>query len=232
MSETLQINDLTVVVRRSPRRKHVELTVERDGGVAVSVPAAMELPNVERLVRQRLVTLYSALGRKQEVLSDQSIKEYVTGEGFYYLGRKYRLKLVGDELDAGLRLHEGRFLLPRRRTEDGRALFIRWYTEHAQKWLSERIRTLQGRVAVRPTGVKVRDLAYRWGSCGKNGMLNFHWRVILLPPVRIEYLVLHELCHLHEHNHGDAFYERLRRASPDHQTHEAWLRTHGDDYRL
>jgi len=71
-----------------------------------------------------------------------------------------------------------------------------------------------------------------WGSCGKDGMLHFHWRVILLPPVRIEYLVLHELCHLHEHDHSDAFYERLRRASPDYRVHDAWLRAHGDDYGL
>lgn len=75
-------------------------------------------------------------------------------------------------------------------------------------------------------------LGYRWGSCGKDDMLYFHWRVILLPPVRIEYLVLHELCHLHEHDHGEAFYERLRRASPDYRAHDAWLRAHGDDYSL
>ncbi len=232
MNETLQINDLTVSVRRSPRRKQIALTVERDGGVTVSVPAAMELPSVERLVRQRLVTLYSALGRKRDVLSHQPAKEYVTGEGFFFLGRKYRLKLVGDASDAGLRLQEGRFLMPRHRAEEGRALFIGWYTERAQQWLTERIETLERRVAVRPAGVKVRDLGYRWGSCSKAGVLYFHWRVILLPPLRIEYLVLHELCHLHEHDHSDAFYERLRRASPDYRAHDAWLRTHGDDYRL
>jgi predicted metal-dependent hydrolase len=109
MSETLQIDELTVAVRRSPRRKKIELTVERDGGIMVAVPAAMELPAVERLVRQRLVTLYSALERKRQTLSVQPAKEYVTGEGFYYLGRKYRLKLIDDAPGAELRLHEGRF---------------------------------------------------------------------------------------------------------------------------
>ncbi len=232
MSETLQIDDLTVAVRRSPRRKRIELTVERDGGITVAVPAVMELPAVERLVRQRLVTLYSALQRKRDTLSVQPAKEYVTGEGFYYLGRKYRLKLIDDAPGAELRLHAGRFLLPRDRADQGRGQFIRWYTDHAQPWLVDRVATLQDRVAVKPKGVQVRDLGYRWASCGQGGKLYFHWRVILLPPPRIKYLVLHELCHLHHHDHSPAFYQRLSRAAPNYQNHDHWLRMHGDDYRL
>ena len=68
------------------------------------------------------------------------------------------------------------------------------------------------------------DLGYRWASCGQGGKLYFHWRVILLPPSRIEYLVLHD--------HSPAFHQRLRRAVPNYHNHEHWLRAHGDDYRL
>jgi predicted metal-dependent hydrolase len=67
---------------------------------------------------------------------------------------------------------------------------------------------------------------------GRQQEIEGHWRVMLLPPARIEYLVLHELCHLHHHDHSPAFYERLRRASPNYHKHDAWLRAHGDGYRL
>jgi hypothetical protein len=60
----------------------------------------------------------------------------------------------------------------------------------------------------------------------------FHWRAVLLPPERIDYLVMHELVHIHEHNHGTAFYDRLRRASPDFKQQEDWFRRYGDLYSL
>ena len=62
--------------------------------------------------------------------------------------------------------------------------------------------------------------------------LFFHWRAILLPPERIDYLILHELVHLLEHHHGPAFYARLRQAAPDYIEHESWLKENGDLYRL
>jgi predicted metal-dependent hydrolase len=61
----------------------------------------------------------------------------------------------------------------------------------------------------------VRDLGYRWGSCGRNGTLYFNWRVLQLPVSVIDYVVVHELCHLVEPNHGLAFWSALERALPD-----------------
>jgi predicted metal-dependent hydrolase len=60
----------------------------------------------------------------------------------------------------------------------------------------------------------------------------FHWRVMLLPPQVIRYLLLHELIHLHEHNHSLAFYERLRRAAPDYRETEKWIEANGNSYAL
>lgn len=231
MSSLLTIDNLCVEVHRSSRRRQVDLTVERDGRVVVAAPERLTDEEIDKLVRSRLVSLHSNLARKREVLSNQPAKQYVTGEGFYYLGRKFRLKLV-DATDDGLRLLNGRFLLPRASARDGRSHFVRWYTEHAQQWLFDRASSLQDRVAAHPTVIRIRDLGYRWGSCTENGAVNFHWRIILLPPPRIDYLILHELCHLHEHNHSPAFYERLRRAAPDHHEHERWLRENGDHYCL
>jgi predicted metal-dependent hydrolase len=122
--------------------------------------------------------------------------------------------------------------MPRVLAPKGREVFINWYTERAAGWIPRRIRLLQGRVGVKPEFIEIRDLGFRWGSCTENGKLFFHWRLILLPPERIDYLILHELVHLHEHNHSQAFYERLRRAAPEYEHHEEWLRRNGDQYGL
>jgi predicted metal-dependent hydrolase len=109
---------------------------------------------------------------------------------------------------------------------------VEWYCERAAEWIGRRVKALKGRMAAEPKAIGIRDLGFRWGSCTHTGKTFFHWRTILLPPERIDYLVMHELAHIHEHNHSPAFYERLRRASPDHKQHEDWFRRNGDLYSL
>ncbi|WPL17938.1 hypothetical protein Thiowin_02981 [Thiorhodovibrio winogradskyi] len=75
--------------------------------------------------------------------------------------------------------------------------------------------------------IRVRDLGYRWGSCGKHGMLNFHWRVIQLPPSAIDYIVVHELAHLLVTDHSPAFWREVETVLPDYRTRRNWLREHG-----
>jgi predicted metal-dependent hydrolase len=204
--------------------------------VAIAVPEAMRAAEIEKIIRGKQEWLYTALARKDATTKGPPAKEYVTGEGFYYLGRKYRLKLAdngeGPSGDLPLELQNGRFVLARGLAAEGRALFVRWYAREAGLWIGKRVNALKARVAAHPLGIEIRDLGFRWGSCTPKGKLFFHWRTVLLPPEQIDYLVLHELVHVHEHNHSAGFYERLRRASPDHKVHEAWFRKHGDEYRL
>src|SRR5690625_5138176 len=86
-----------------------------------------------------------------------------------------------------------------------------------------------GRMEVELIAVKVQDLGYRWGSCGKGGRLYFHWKAILLPRSIVEYVVAHELVHLHTPHHTPEFWQRLERAMPDYERRKQWLAAHGMD---
>lgn len=234
--ESIAIKDVAVVVKRSARRKTVELSVGRDGGVLLHAPAGASREKLESMVREKLLWIYQQIGRKQEELHQLPAKEYVSGEGFYYRGRKYRLKLIDDiravRIGNHLSFQNGRFLMPRLVVLRGREIFISWYSARAADWIPRRVQLLQDRVGIVPESIEVCDLGFRWGSCTEQGKILFHWRLILLPPERIDYLILHELVHLHEHNHSPAFYERLRRAAPEYEIHEEWLRRNGDHYGL
>jgi predicted metal-dependent hydrolase len=80
---------------------------------------------------------------------------------------------------------------------------------------------------VNPTGLRVQDLGYRWGSCGKGEVLYFHWKTILLPAQMAEYVVVHEMAHLHERHHTPGFWLRVERAMPDYERRKAWLGARG-----
>ena len=210
----LTVDDLRFEVRRSPRRTSVQITVDRDGELFLSAPETCSTRVMEKFVREKRFWIYTKLAEKDALAPPSPKKEFVSGEGFPYLGRSYRLLLV-DRQDVPVKLEEGRFKMLRSAADGGRDHMVRWYSERGQPWLVKRVESLQRRVRALPTGVTVQDLGYRWGSCGKGGRLFFHWRTVLLPPPVIEYVVVHELVHLIEPHHTPAFWMRLERAMPD-----------------
>lgn len=226
MTSAFTVDDLRFDVVVSARRRTIELSVERNGGLVVRAPEGATAARLEAFVRKKRAWVYKKLGEKEALRHGVPVREYVSGEGFPYLGRSYRLLLVRTQ-EVPLRLEAGRFRLRRSEAEEGRAHFVRWYTEHGRAWLRRRVIALAPRVGVEPAGIEVRELGYRWGSCGKAGRLNFNWATILLPPSIVEYVVIHELVHLHERNHTLAFWRRVERAMPDYARRRAWLAEKG-----
>ena len=236
MNEEIEVDDLRIEVRRSPRRRTVDLTVDRGGNLVIAVPASLSQSEIQRIIRQKQIWIYNTLGRKREALHPKVEKEYVTGEGFYYLGRKYRLKVLDpEEVEQHtplLQLKNGRFLIQPGATGVGRQQFIRYYRNQGQRWIPDAVDMFKTRVGSEPRRVGIRDLEFRWGSCTSEGDLYFHWRVMLLPVELVHYLIQHELVHLREHDHSAAFYERLQRVVPDCREKDIWLEKNGDKYSL
>jgi predicted metal-dependent hydrolase len=228
VSTTLNIDDLTFELRRSERRKTIGITVERDGELILTAPTDSSLPQIEQVARDKRFWIYTKLAEKELLFQPPPEREYVSGEGFYYLGRSYRLLLI--EPDASLptlQLQQGRFRLQRSERARARQHFTAWYIARGQPWIERRVDLLAARFDVFPGKVQVRDLGFRWGSCGKDGTLNFHWRAVLLPPRIIEYIVAHEIVHLHEPHHNENFWRRLERAMPDMAARKQWLAENG-----
>lgn len=224
----IQVDDLQFTLRRSARRRTMQITVERTGELVLSAPPEVDIERLRAFVNEKRFWIYTKLAEKDRLQRPVPRKEFVGGEGFLYLGRSYRLRWVDDQ-DSPLKLVNGRFVLRHDAQADARGHFIRWYSEKARIWLSGRVADYQSRMEVVPAGVKVQDLGYRWGSCGKGDWLYFHWKTILLPARIAEYVVLHEIAHLHEPHHTPAFWLRVERAMPDYAQRRAWLAEHGID---
>jgi predicted metal-dependent hydrolase len=226
--ECIQVEDLRFALRRSARRRTMQITVERTGKLILSAPPDIGVDQLRDFVIEKRFWVYTKLAEKERLQRQVPRKEFVGGEGFLYLGRSYRLKLVDDQ-NTPLKLVNGRFALRCDAQADAREHFIRWYSERARVWLSGRVAEYRSRMEVAPAGVKVQDLGYRWGSCGKGDWLYFHWKSILLPVRIAEYVVVHEMAHLHEAHHTPAFWLRVERAMPDYAQRKAWLAEHGID---
>lgn len=233
MAETLTLNrHLTFEVRRSDRRSTMSITVDRDGTLLLSLPAHCSLDEGRSFAEEKQFWIFRKLAEKKLFRQPAAPKEYVEGEGHYYLGRSYRLKLVdASSADAApLRLYRGRWRLRTDYQDDAERLFRDWYIEHAHPYVERRVQRWADRLEVKPSGVCVRPLGYRWGSCTPDGTLNFHWRTVLLPARLIDYVVVHELVHLHEPRHDPAFWRRVERAMPDFERRKRELAEKGGGY--
>ena len=127
--------------------------------------------------------------------------EFVSGESFSYLGRSYRLKLVRGAVES-LRFDGKNFLLRATARSQARDHFRRWYVQTGRVWLRDRVNLLSRKLGISAARVDVRDLGYRWGSCGKNSVVYFNWKLLQLPARVTDYVIAHELAHLLEPHHG------------------------------
>jgi predicted metal-dependent hydrolase len=226
---TLTINDLTFALRRSRRRKTLGITVERDGALVLTAPENLPVEEIERLTRKKGLWIYRKLAEREFLIGPAREKEYVPGETFYYLGRAYRLRLSDDADASPLSLQHGWFELRRDQVERAEKHFSSWYAKQGAPWLARRVDLYAPRVGVEPGPLKVQDLGYRWGSCGATS-LNFNWRSLQLPARAIDYVVVHELVHIVEPRHDQAFWSRVERVMPDYEARKSWLAEHGGEY--
>ncbi len=224
----LTVDDLSFELKPSSRRRTLQITVDRSGDLVLSAPPGVEEDRLRDFILEKRFWIYTKLAEKDRLQKAVPTKSYVDGEGFLYLGRSYRLRLV-DEQDVALKLLNGRFMLRRDLVENARTHLVQWYSGRAKLWLWDKMQDYVARMEVRPVGVKVQDLGYRWGSCGKGDWLYFHWKTILLPPRIAEYVVVHELAHLHQRHHTPEFWQRVERALPDFERRKIWLAEHGMD---
>lgn len=236
MPEILEIDDLSFEVRRSDRRKTISLIVDRGGQLVIAAPLNCDANLMRSVVQSKKEWIYTHLLDKEKSSAlTPTPKEYVSGEGFFYLGRSYRLQIVQRDPDRArtpiLQFVRGQFLLRADERFNGRKHFVAWYTKQCKTWLQRQLPSFAQRLDVELPQVNVADLGYRWGSCSTR-QVNFHWRVVMLPIPVLEYVLVHELAHIVVPNHSDQFWQTIERVIPEFRDRKQWLADNGVLYSL
>ena len=198
-----------------------------DNAIAIHSICA-ETTNLGWRLESKRKWIYRNLAEWQDLNARKVHRDYVNGEGFLYLGRSYRLKLVSD-LDEPLMLKDGYFCLRANNGSipDADPAFKMFYREKGAARIPPRVAYFQVKMDVEPRSVKVIDLKHRWASCTPGGNLNFHWKCMMAPLMILDYIVVHELAHLIFPNHTAAFWNQVDKVMPDFQERKEWLRDNG-----
>ena len=213
------------------RRSTADIVVERDGRVVVRAPTSVPDERIEDMVESKRYWIYKTLAEWRDLNATRILREYRNGEGFLYLGRSYRLLLVADQTEAIL-LKGGRFCLRRDLIENGniataQEAFRDYYIARGRERILQRVAYYAPKVGVTPRNFDVRDLGNRWASCSPNGNVAFHWKCMMAPPMIIDYIVVHELCHMRHLDHTEAFWNEVDKVMPNYRERKEWLRQNG-----
>jgi len=227
----LRVGDLDVTVQVSDQRRSIRLTVERDATLTAVIPPRTGTAELTRAIEAKRQWLYGKLRERSDIGQPRPSRLYVTGEGFPYLGRSYRLLLV-DDVPQAVRLNRGRLELRHDAAGDAACHLTRWYRRVGEPWLRKRIAPWARRMQVGVTALRVLPLGYRWGSCSSDGTVNIHWAVMQLPPDLVDYVLVHELAHLRHGDHGPEFWRIVEFALPDYRARRDRLHRLGPDLWL
>ena len=221
-------NDVSIEVVRTKRRKTASIQIIK-GAVKVIVPQKLSDSRVEELIQKRTPWIRKKLGEQSQIVTPNP-KEYISGENFTYLGRSYRLKVLSGN-DYGVKLKGGylEVTVPNKsKEEDVRNSLIKWYENHALKQLTDKTKRYADIMGITPHSIFVRDYKSRWGSCSPEGKISYNWRIIIAPHNIVNYVVIHELCHIVHPNHSPSYWRFVKTKIPDYDICRQWLRVHED----
>lgn len=200
-------------------RKTLEIAVHPDKSVVVKAPESSSIEVIDSRVNQRAKWIQKQITYFDQFNPKMPDRQYVGGEGHLYLGKQYRLKI--DEADCDKVLLKNGFFVINSTTsapEHIKSLLQQWYTDKAKTifpQMFDKIWVAFNKHEFPKPELKIQKLEKRWGSLSKKGRLTLNTEMIKTPRECVEYVIVHELCHLVHHDHSKEFYQLLERTMPD-----------------
>ena len=224
-------------VIKTDRRRTASIAV-KDNAVLVTVPRTLSDDKVHAIVVKKKTWIKDKLNYYEQTQNLSKTKEYISGEGFAYLGRNYRLKVLSGKLkevqfkNGKLVVHIPKEYSKSRKESTVKKLLEQWYQERALVKLQEKTKRLARKVGVEPKSVTIKSYKGRWGGCNSKQELFFNWKIIIAPNRIVDYVVTHELVHLIHHDHGKSYWKRLKSVFPEYEDCKEWLKVNGRNLRV
>jgi len=226
------MSEIPFQVVRSPKRKTASIQIDGTS-VVVRVPMNLSDKSIEEIVQKKSRWIKEKLKFQEEILSRIKSREYVNGESYRFLGEDFYLS-VADGKPKRVQLKNGRFVVQipsdystEKKKKHIRSQMTKWYREHALTCLNGKVKRFSRVFGVSPVSVSVKSYKSRWGGCSRDGHLTFNWAVVMAPHRYVDYLVVHELCHLVHMNHSREYWEKVASTIPDYQECRDWFRFNG-----
>ncbi len=210
------------------KRKTLGIYIDVYGNVEVRVPKNATKIQIEDLIEAKWTWIIKTTKEMQEKTKGFRKKEYIDGETFLYLGKEYPMYIDIDESrsQSSVQFDMEKFVISVQDKDEEviKKLITKFYKQQCKKLIESRIANYQHYFSVKPREVKIASNKKTWGTCNSQRQLTFNWKLIMAPMDILDYVVIHEMCHMIHLNHDRSFWRLVGKYKPDYEQCQEWLR--------
>ncbi len=207
------------------KRRTVALKITEDAQLIIKAPLFVHDEILKQFIVKHQKWIIKKLNETTERREKVVQKKFVNGEEFSYLGQLFKLHIT-DCIQEPFVFDNG-FYVSKEYEAQIKDLFIQWYKREAHRKIVERVEYYAKKWGFKYRKIRITAALTRWGSCTLNGNLNFSYRLIMAPIEVVDYVVVHELAHLVEHNHSPKFWKLVETIIPEYKKMKKWLKENG-----
>ncbi|PFP23591.1 zinc protease [Bacillus sp. AFS073361] len=209
------------------KRESLGITIDVYGNIQVQVPRGTTDERVFQLIEEKWDWIQQKSKEMKDRLLGQKVKIYDQGEIFLYLGKEYPIKVSQDiNILQDYVVFEGEMLkIVVKQLEDAKIkqALKRFYYQECKRLVERSIRSYQKDFKTKPRSIRISDNNSNWGTCDSRQQLTFNWKLAMAPQQVIDYVVVHEMCHMVHLNHDRSFWRLVGKILPDYKEQENWL---------
>ena len=228
---TIGNETITYKVRRSKRAKKITLQFHAERGFLLVAPSRAGRINYDAVFRESQAWVMEALEKARLYRAYHQERQYHDGADFPYLGKPLPMRIFPEDDRDGIRIRHKpdhfEVYLPTRQASDQSVLrqaFEIHYRRLAKAYLPRRVNQLAAEHGFSYNQLRIKHQKTLWGSCSGKRNLNLNMRLMMTPPEAIDYIIIHELCHLRELNHSKKFWALVESLCPEYDKWHSWLR--------
>lgn len=220
---------------RSNRRKTVALQV-KNGNIIVRAPSYLSIEQVDALIRKKSAWLRQKIADTLQQTTPEA-EYFIHSSSIWFKGEQKELSIsFGDKAITFVFEDKIQVVLQKRiqvKTNDLEYLKSQvkkqlslWFKQQLECYILETLPILRAKTSLRPKSFKVRQYKARWGSCNNKAELSFNYLLMMVPTWVVDYVMIHEFCHLKHLNHSPDFWHLVETHMPNYKVAKQWLKTH------
>lgn len=205
------------------KRKTISIVIDKNADVIVKAPNGVSQRYVEDFVNTKQDWIEKNVKKMSAVAKKRQPKKYDGGEIFMVFGKEYAMCI--SSVDDKIRIYEDKIFFPSKFLDNPNEHMVKWYIGIAKKYLVIRTEQIAAQLNLKYNKVKVTRADKRWGSCSSKKNINFSYKLIMANEVAVDYVIIHELCHLLHMNHSRLYWNSVASIMPRYKEQKKYLKT-------
>lgn len=218
-------------------RKTIAIQLLEDGSIKVSAPFSVTKNQIDEIIEDKRSWILKKQEELKRICKEKNVdRKFEDGEKISYLGKNYSLKIIKAKEDIqskvviendNMVIYINEKFISEDSKEYKRNIIKKWLIERFRDIIIKKIEKYSICIGVNPTKITIREQKTRWGSCSSKGSINLNWKLVMAPIEVIDYIIVHELCHMIEMNHSKKYWNIVSSIMPDYDEYRKWLKENG-----